>query len=226
MKIEILLGKTIDHLVPLEGTHFFLHQMVIQDFLLLKEDAKEHGFDLKIASAFRSYDRQQKIWNAKASGERQLVDDLERPLTFSQLSPLEIMFAILRWSALPGCSRHHWGTDFDIYDGNTQNEKEVKLVPSETLGEGPSAKLHDWLDFKISTNSAHGFFRPYATDLGGFAPERWHLSYYPISSKCFEAYHFGIFKNNIESSSIVLKDFVLEHAEEIYHRFFLNIDQP
>ena len=24
--------------------------------------------------------------------------------------------AILLWSALPGASRHHWGTDFDVFD--------------------------------------------------------------------------------------------------------------
>ncbi|MCZ8486094.1 D-alanyl-D-alanine carboxypeptidase family protein [Vibrio lentus] len=23
--------------------------------------------------------------------------------------------AILRWSALPGASRHHWGCDFDVF---------------------------------------------------------------------------------------------------------------
>ena len=30
------------------------------------------------------------------------------------------MAAILVWSALPGASRHHWGTDLDVFDRAVQ----------------------------------------------------------------------------------------------------------
>lgn len=225
MNIDILLGKTTEHLVPLEGTKYFIHHMMLRDFLRLQKDATEDGFDLQIISAFRDYERQLKIWNAKASGQRQLIDDLERPLDFASLSPSQIVFSILRWSALPGCSRHHWGTDIDVYDGKTQRAEDVKLVPSETINDGPASRLHDWLDQKISTNSSHGFFRPYSTDRGGVSPERWHLSYHSLSRRFLEAYSFSIFKKNILESEMILKDVVLEHAEEIYQRFMINIDQ-
>lgn len=224
MNIDILLGKTTEHLVPLEGTKYFIHHMMLRDFLRLQKDAAENGFDLQITSAFRDYERQLKIWNLKASGQRQLIDDQERPLDFSSLSPTQIVFAILRWSALPGCSRHHWGTDIDVYDGMTQKPEDVKLVPSETMGDGPSAGLHEWLDQKISTNSSHGFYRPYETDRGGVSPERWHLSYYSLSRRFLEAYSFSIFKKNISESEMLLKEVVLEHAEDIYQRFLINID--
>ena len=26
------------------------------------------------------------------------------------------MVGILEWSALPGASRHHWGSEFDVFD--------------------------------------------------------------------------------------------------------------
>lgn len=224
MNIDILLGKTTEHLVPLEGTKFFIHHMMFRDFLKLQKDALADGFDLQIISAFRDYERQLKIWNLKASGQRQLIDDQERPLDFNTLSPSQIVFAILRWSALPGCSRHHWGTDIDVYDGKTQKAEEVQLVPSETSGDGPASQLHDWLDQKIFTNSSHGFFRPYATDRGGVSPERWHLSYYPLSRRYLESYSFSIFKKNILESDMLLKEIVLEHADEIYQRFLVNID--
>lgn len=71
-----------------------------------------------------------------ARGERALLDDHGNPLLVNDLSPTEIMFAILRWSALPGCSRHHWGTDIDVYDANTQSPGEVKLVSSECEDNG------------------------------------------------------------------------------------------
>ena len=226
MNIEILLGQTTEHLVPLEGTRFFIHKQMLADFLKLKKEARESGFDLEIASAFRDYNRQLAIWNLKASGERQLLDDQERPLEFAKLSPLEIVMSILRWSAVPGASRHHWGTDIDIFDAQTQCHDEVKLVPSEVMGVGPAVKLHEWLDSRISSGNAFGFYRPYATDRGGVAPERWHISYNPLSRRYLEAYTFSIFKKNIEGSEILLKEVLLENADEIYQRFFLNIDLP
>ena len=226
MNIDILLGKTQEHLVPLEGTKFFVHQQMLHDFLKLQQSAKKDGLDLQIASAFRDYDRQLNIWNAKARGERQLIDDQERPLDFSLLSPTEIVFAILRWSALPGCSRHHWGSDIDIYDGNSQIASEVKLVPSECVTGGPSARLHEWLDLQLAEKKAFGFFRPYNTDNGGVSPERWHLSYYPISRRVIDVYTFSVFKKNILESDVVFKEIILEHADEIFQRFIMSFDLP
>ncbi len=226
MNIEILTGKTTEHLVPLEGTKYLIHKQMLYDFLRLQKDAATDGFDLKIISAFRDFERQLKIWNSKASGQRQLMDDQERPLQFDGLSPPEIVFAISRWSAIPGCSRHHWGTDIDIYDGNMQTAESVQLVPSETIDNGPSAKLHEWLDAKIESKAAYGFYRPYSTDRGGVAPERWHLSYYSLSRRFMENYTFSLFKKNIEENDILLKNVLLEHAHELYQRFFLNIDLP
>lgn len=226
MNIDILLGKTREHLVPLEGTKFLVHHHMLHDFLKLQQEARNAGFDLQVASAFRDYDRQLKIWNAKAKGERQLLDDQERPLDFSKLSPTEIVFAILRWSALPGCSRHHWGSDIDVYDGNTQASEEVKLVPSESINNGPAAKLHDWLDQQMANKNSFGFFRPYVTDYGGVSPERWHLSYYPISRRVIDVYTYSVFKRNIQDSNIVFKDIILEHGEEIYRRYLMSFDLP
>jgi hypothetical protein len=226
MKLEVLLGKTTEHLVPIEGTKCLIHQHMLQDFLRLQQDAQAEGLDLQIISAFRDHERQSLIWNKKARGERALFDDQGKELTFSSLSAKEIMWSILRWSAVPGCSRHHWGTDIDIFDAHTQRAEEVKLVPQECVGQGPAAALHGWLDSLMSQKSAYGFYRPYRTDRGGVAPERWHLSYHPVSSVIQEKYSFSIFQNNIKDSNLLLKEELLDHADEIYQRFFLNIDTP
>ena len=226
MNIDILLGKTQEHLVPLEGTKFFIHKDTLKDFLRLQNEAKLAGFDLQIASAFRDYDRQLKIWNLKASGQRKLFDDQGNELDFQKLSPKEVMFAIMRWSAIPGCSRHHWGTDIDVYDANTQAEQDVKLTPSECEGNGPAAPLHQWLDSMIDQQSSFGFFRPYKTDRGGIAPERWHLSHGPQASKLFNFFTSSIFKRNLENPELLLREQLLDHADEIFQRYILNIDQP
>ena len=226
MNIDIILGKTTEHLVQLEGTKCFIHKQMLQDFLALQKASRDAGFDLQVISGFRDYDRQLTIWNAKAIGERPLYDKNGVLLKYSQLSPVEIMWAILQWSALPGASRHHWGTDIDVYDGKTQRPAEVKLIPDECENGGPSAALHEWLDSLIFQKSSWGFYRPYQTDTGGVSPERWHLSYAPLSSRINEMYTYSIFKRSLEESPILLKEVVLEHAAEIFERFVQNVDLP
>lgn len=226
MNVDLIFGKSTDHLVLLEGTRYSVHKQMISDFLRLQNDAKEAGFDLQIISAFRDFDRQLRIWNAKASGERPLLDDNEQVLNYATLSPTQIMYSILRWSAIPGCSRHHWGTDVDIFDAYKQTSDQVKLMPSECYGNGPSAELHSWLDLKIESGTAYNFFRPYSTDRGGIAPERWHISYYPLARRILEFYTFSLFKKNIEMNDFLLKETLLENADMIYHKYLLNIDLP
>lgn len=226
MNLDILLGKTKEHLLPFLETKFLVHKDMIGDFLKLKKEAEKTGHNLQIISAFRDYERQLLIWNSKARGERALLDDHGNPLLVNDLSPTEIMFAILRWSALPGCSRHHWGTDIDVYDANTQSPGEVKLVSSECEDNGPAAALHEWLDSVISQKASFGFYRPYQTDRGGVSPEKWHLSYAPLAEKYLALFTSTIFKKNLEESDILLKEELLSHAEEIYHRFLTNVDLP
>lgn len=223
MNYEILCGHTTDHLNSLKSDRddkvILVHHLMINDFKRLQKEASEEGFDLQIISGFRSYERQLSIWNSKARGERVLLDDDQNPLNFNELSPIQLLNAILRWSALPGCSRHHWGSDIDVFDANSQKREDVQLTPQEVLKGGAAFKLHEWLDEKINSSSANGFFRPYALDRGGVAPERWHLSYAPVSHELMNAYSYEVFLKNIEGSQILLKEEVLKHAKSIYERF-------
>jgi hypothetical protein len=36
----------------------------------------------------------------------------------------------------------------------------------------------------MAAGESRGFYRPYAVDRGGVAPERWHLSYAPLAAAC------------------------------------------
>lgn len=178
-------GLADHHIVPRaqlpEGVLQPLHADVITPFLLLQAAAREAGFDLQVVSGFRGFDRQLAIWNAKAGGSRAVLDENARPLDMSRLSDSEKALAIMRWSALPGCSRHHWGTDFDIYDAAAvPADYAVQLIPQEVEAGGVFAPMHDWLDDYFRLHRV-GFFRPYAEDRGGIAPERWHLSYAPVA---------------------------------------------
>ena len=148
-----------------------VHRDVVEPFLSLRAAAATAGFDLAIESGFRGFDRQLSIWNRKARGDLAVLDANARPLNIATLSEREVVFAILRWSALPGASRHHWGTDIDVYDAAAKPEGyQIELVPSEYDGEGMFATLSAWLDERIANRTSFGFFRPYDRDRSGIAP--------------------------------------------------------
>ena len=224
MNQDIILGKTLSHLVPLEGTKYLIHREMLPSLLKLQTSAKEDGFDLQVTSGFRDFDRQLKIWNTKARGERELMDDFGSPLVYQVLSPNEILFSILRWSALPGSSRHHWGCDIDIFDGKTQSLEDVKLTPSESEIGGPAYEIHQWLDKKITENKSFGFYRPYENDRGGVSPERWHLSFAPLSQTFEKEISLDLLRKTIENSQIELKDEILSNLEIIFKKYIINVE--
>lgn len=152
-------------------------------FQRLRRRAAASGFDLHIASGFRGYQRQWQIFNGKALGQRSVADEQGQALQRQQFSDEQWLHAILRFSALPGTSRHHWGTDVDVYDGaSVTADYQLGLAPAEYAPEGPFGPLTAWLSERIAADDAEGFFRPYQTDLGGVAPEPWHLSYRPSTT--------------------------------------------
>lgn len=176
-----LTGRDDSHVSALpDGNR--LQNDVASAFAVLQSAARAAGFELAIASGFRSYSRQLAIWNGKVSGARTVHDDEGRPLVLAHLTPLAQLHAILRFSALPGTSRHHWGTDLDVFDKAVMpSSYQLQLSPQEVVPGGLFDPLHCWLDERIAGGESHGFYRPYAADRGGVAPERWHLSYAPLS---------------------------------------------
>ena len=197
-----------------------VHPAIVASFEALQADAARAGFELKIVSGFRSFERQLAIWNAKASGERTLLDSHGRELCFSDLNCDQLLDSILRWSALPGASRHHWGSDIDVYDAAAvPSDYAVQLSPQEVNDGGPFAPLHDWLDHQLAHGASYGFFRPYAEDRGGIAPERWHLSYAPLSARCESALTPTRLRAALSTADMVLKEQVLERMDDLYQRY-------
>ncbi|MBR9805003.1 M15 family metallopeptidase, partial [bacterium] len=125
-----LYGLDTQRLIQM-GPHA-LHRDTLPAFQLLQSRARESGYSLAIVSAYRSYEHQLKIWNAKASGERAVLDASGEPIDIMSLTDEQRVPALMKWSALPGASRHHWGTDIDIYDeAAVPDDYDVQLLPSE-----------------------------------------------------------------------------------------------
>ncbi|MDQ2077685.1 M15 family metallopeptidase [Marinimicrobium sp. ABcell2] len=218
--VDRLCGLITTDLVTLERWSSQLHSALLTPLQTLDDAATEAGFRFEVASGFRSFERQLGIWNAKARGERPVLNDQGEPLDISRLSERECVFAILRWSALPGTSRHHWGTDLDVYDSSRFSPGyRLQLTLDETQGQGPCADFHAWLSDYLCSPSNPGFFRPYDRERGGVAPEPWHLSYAPESDLLAAHMTADVVRPLLVRSELLLKNAVLDNLEEIVERF-------
>ncbi|WNO09474.1 M15 family metallopeptidase [Teredinibacter sp. KSP-S5-2] len=200
-----------------------VHYDVISPLKDLKTRAwEEAGIDLRLASGFRSFERQLYIWNQKARGERPVYNQFGEQIQHSSVPRDVLMYAILHWSALPGASRHHWGTDFDVFDAAAIEEGyQLQLSPEEYAEGGPFKKLNHWLAGYFS-HSRCGFVRPYCPSPGGVAEEPWHISYLPVASVYESTITVDVLSDLISRTDIELKTEILENMQTIFNHFFLN----
>ncbi len=201
-----LTGRARTHIVELDQPRCALHFAAATSFLAMRDAAAEDGIDLVAASSFRDFDRQLQIWNAKWRGERALLDRDGRPLDAAALDAGERIDAILCWSAVPGGSRHHWGTDCDVIDAAAMPVFE-RLTP--------------WLDAHMGR---FGFYRPYASTHCGAGIEPWHLSYWPVADEALEGLTLPVLRRALEGSALEGKAQLLERLPEVYTRFILAVD--
>lgn len=163
----------------------YVRREALQAFIKMKEAAKADGVNLKILSAARNFNHQKRIWEAKWNGQR-LVNgqNLRTAIPDAASRATEI----LKYSSMPGTSRHHWGTDIDINS----------LNPSY-FESGNGKKEYEWL-----RDNAHefGFCQTYtqkdASRPHGYEEEKWHWSYTPISAPLLRFYDKHIDANSLE----------------------------
>jgi len=65
------------------------------------------------------------------------------------------------------------------------------------------------------------FFRPYAQDHGGIAPEPWHLSYAPLATVFSRKLTQDLLREQLEQTDVELKQTVFDNLDEIYQRFIV-----
>ncbi len=163
----------------------FIHKDAYNAFKKMHEAAKEDGIDLVIISALRTFDHQKRIWENKWNGRQELfggiyATDIE--------VPVERAKEILRFSAMPGTSRHHWGTDIDL-----------NSLQNSYFESGEGKKVYQWLK---SNGKSFGFCQPYTPHGqnrgGGYEEEKWHWSYKPVAGKYLEAFNNKIDYDDIK----------------------------
>ncbi|HEX3849044.1 MAG TPA: M15 family metallopeptidase [Steroidobacteraceae bacterium] len=219
-----LTGQVRTHVTELPEPRCTLHVDVAAPFLNMRRAALADGFEVEPASSFRDFPRQLSIWNAKFTGERTVLDAAGAPIDVRGLAAAERIEALLLWSALPGASRHHWGTDLDLIDRRaTPSGYQPRLTPDEYDAGGPYAPLFEWLE----ENAARwGFFRPYRGARSGVAAEPWHFSFAPLAEPARNGLTPKVLRAAIETTPMLGKDEVIARIEELHARYVAVIDWP
>lgn len=158
------------------GSRVWGHKDAVDAFVRMAEAAAQNGYQLKVVSAFRSFADQKRIWEDKWTG-RTLVGG--RKLPVSHPDPKSRALKILEFSSMPGTSRHHWGTDFDI-----------NALDNKYFATRDGKRIYDWL-----VNNAHtyGFCQVYSPKgeggrATGYEEEKWHWSYRPVAEWYLKQY--------------------------------------
>jgi len=216
-----LAGQVDSHLSLERIDNCQIHQHALPAYQALQTAAAQAGFKLRAVSGFRSFQQQLNIWNNKFNGLRAILDSDSQPLNTAILSDEEKVFAILRWSMLPGASRHHWGTEIDVCDSlSLPSDYQLQLIPQEYDTGGYLADFTRWLDANIAE---FGFFKPYQQDLGGVAREPWHISFKDIADNAQQQHDLAQVTATIEASDIAGKAAILANIETIHQRYVINI---
>ena len=170
----------------------YCHRETFQAYLAMRDSALRDGITLTIVSATRNFDRQKQIWDRKWNTySRDTACRVRNKQNDSSQTSADIykVRSIMRYSSMPGTSRHHWGTDLDF----------ISVEPEDwTHGEG--LRIYNWL---CANAHKFGFFQPYTADptRTGYAEERWHWSYAPLSKPYLEAYRQKITAEDITGFS-------------------------
>jgi len=162
----------------------FIGEEAYKAFIKMFYAAKNDGVQLKIISGARNFRYQKSIWEQKWNGGR-LVEG--KNLATVVKDPVERARIILKYSSMPGTSRHHWGTDVDI-----------NSVENRYFETAAGKKTYEWL-----CQNAHkfGFCQPFIA-LGekrknGYQEEKWHWSYMPLAKIFLKQYQEKVTYENI-----------------------------
>lgn len=180
----------------------FMRTDAYEAFKKMYQAALQDGVRLQIVSAARNFDKQKAIWEAKWDG-RTLVEGGQN-LALTVPDPEQRARIILRFSSMPGTSRHHWGTDIDL-----------NQLENEWFDHGEGRKLYDWM---IKNAAAFGYCQPYTTKNDerphGYEEEKWHWTYMPVSQQLTAIATHCLVDDDIKGFK---GDYVASHIGVVHH---------
>ncbi|MFN8436486.1 MAG: M15 family metallopeptidase [Cytophagales bacterium] len=200
VSIKVLTGRQEPVLV---GKNERLLKQVSVDFKKMQQAALKSKIQLFSTSSYRGFEHQLRIWNAKY--DRYVEKGLKGE---------EIISKIIEYSAFPGASRHHWGTDLDIYDISVMQPKDP-LNPIHYSKGGIYEKMYSWMQ---ENSYKFGFYEVYTNNSSrsGFKFEPWHYSYKESSVPFLREFVKADFKKDLFSTKIKGHELIDTKFWEIY----------
>lgn len=152
----------------------YLRKQTYEAFLIMRDSALLAGINLTIQSGTRDFYIQRYLWNQKFTGQR----SNGKGYIDQSLSDSAKTAQVLTYSAMPGISRHHWGTDIDI-----------NSINHAYFHSGEGKKVYDWLQKNAEKFGFYQVYIPFGEDRKtGFNHEEWHWTYKPESDKFTKAF--------------------------------------
>lgn len=179
----------------------YLRAEAYDAFKRMHAAATADGISLTIVSATRNFEAQKGIWERK----------WKRP-QYEGKTDLERIVDIMKFSSMPGTSRHHWGTDIDLNS----------LEPS-FFTQGQGLLIYQWLNKHAAYFGYHQTYTSKKEGRSGYEEEAWHWSYMPLAGPMLEAYNRTITYTDLTGFSgcasadkaRILEDFVNGIAPEL-----------
>ena len=155
----------------------FIQKQTLDAYIKMFVAAKNDGIKLEIISATRSFIYQKGIWERKWNSPsfQKFMDAISRSRQ------------IMHYSAMPGTSRHHWGTDIDL-----------NSLSNTAFSNGNGKLVYEWL---LKNAGKFGFCQVYS-EKGqnrkfGYEEEKWHWSYLPLAQSYTKDYPMLVKKEDI-----------------------------
>lgn len=186
VSLSILTGRKAP---VLNGVNHRLQPEAAKAFEKMQAAALKDGVKLFSVSSYRGFSAQLNIWNNKYEKYKK-----------QGLKGKKIIEKIIEYSAFPGASRHHWGTDLDISDLNVTQPSDP-LNPKHFLKDGIYHKMYAWMQ---KNSESFGFYEVYTNndDRKGFHFEPWHYSYKNISKDYLDTFRKVDFVKDIKNERI------------------------
>lgn len=195
----LLMGKSKDILPFLKGKDYKLQIKAYDALQKMINAASKKDVKIDVVSAYRSFNHQNRLWKSKYDKFRNRGYSVKAAVS-----------KVIEYTAIPGMSRHHWGTEVDLRDYSKRNTKYLRS--------NSKSKYQKWMQ-----ENAHkyGFYLAYTNNKfrKGYNYESWHYSYREISKPMLNAYlkldiNKDLKNENIAGNTVFTKSFMDKYVEE------------
>ncbi len=183
-----LVGKTKP---ALYGDDFRLRKLAAEAFKDMRADAMKVGINIYSQSSYRGFQHQLRIWNSKFKSHIEKGAAPEQALERSLLD-----------SAIPGTSRHHWGTDLDMIDAAVMPQPLQRLEIQNFKMGGAYEHLAFWLSEHAIKYNYHLTYTEDKTRTG-FKHEPWQYSFAELSVPIIRDFKRSNWKPILKDNSIL-----------------------